>query len=116
VAPLASLLRLALALDRTHRQRVEEVRCQVIDNRVEITVRAVGDAEVDLWSARRKVDLFERTFGKQVYLAAMAEGPAGELLGDTPARDDTGGSPIGDVANGRSDANPFAPPVSGNEG
>ena len=48
VAPLASLLRLALALDRTHRQQVEEVRCQVVDDRVEITVRATGDAEVDL--------------------------------------------------------------------
>lgn len=65
VAKLAAILRLALALDRTHRQQVKEVSCKVLDDRVEITVRADGDAEVDLWSARRKADLFERVFNRQ---------------------------------------------------
>lgn len=71
VAKMAALLRLALALDRTHRQQVEDLRCHVTPERVEIAVRASGDAEVDLWAARRKVDLFERVFGRPVYLAVV---------------------------------------------
>lgn len=73
VAKMAALLRLALALDRTHQQQVQDLRCQVKDKRVEVTVKATGDAEVDLWAARRKVDLFERVFERQVFFAAVGD-------------------------------------------
>lgn len=66
VKHMAAILRLALALDRTHRQSVEDVACRVDSGKVEIAVRSRGDAEVDLWSARRKVALFEKAFGRQV--------------------------------------------------
>jgi exopolyphosphatase/guanosine-5'-triphosphate,3'-diphosphate pyrophosphatase len=70
VASLAAILRLALALDRTHQQHVEEVRARLDGDRVLITVRAHGDAEVDLWAAQRKVELFEKVFGRKVEFAA----------------------------------------------
>ncbi|MEX2316880.1 MAG: Ppx/GppA phosphatase family protein [Pirellulales bacterium] len=70
VESLAAILRLALALDRTHQQHVEEVRAAVDGDRVRITVKARGDAEVDLWAAQRKVELFEKVFGKKVHFAA----------------------------------------------
>jgi exopolyphosphatase/guanosine-5'-triphosphate,3'-diphosphate pyrophosphatase len=70
VAALAAILRLALALDRTHQQRVEEVRTRVADGSVRITVEAVGDADVDLWAAERKVELFEKVFGRKVRFTA----------------------------------------------
>ncbi|MEM6330694.1 MAG: hypothetical protein AAF790_10640 [Planctomycetota bacterium] len=73
VAKMAAILRLALALDRTHQQQVEDLRCRVLEDRVEVTVKAAGDAEVDLWAARRKVDLFERVFGKQVFFASVGQ-------------------------------------------
>lgn len=73
VAKLAAILRVALALDRTHQQQVREVRANVTDSKVEIAIRTTGDAEVDLWAARRKVDLFERVFGRRVYFAAVSE-------------------------------------------
>lgn len=76
VAKLAAILRVALALDRTHQQRVSDVAVNVTEGTVEITIRTSGDAEVDLWAARRKVDLFERVFGRRVYFAAVSE--AGE--------------------------------------
>jgi exopolyphosphatase/guanosine-5'-triphosphate,3'-diphosphate pyrophosphatase len=66
VSSLAAILRLALALDRTHQQHVESVNASVGDGSVEIVVRARGDADVDLWAARRKVKLFERVFGREV--------------------------------------------------
>jgi exopolyphosphatase/guanosine-5'-triphosphate,3'-diphosphate pyrophosphatase len=70
VSALAAILRLALALDRTHQQHVEEVVARVEKNRVEITVKAHGDADVDLWAARRKVELFEKVFGREVSFSA----------------------------------------------
>lgn len=71
VAKMAAILRLALALDRTHQQQVNDVRVNVTEKRVEIAVQSSGDAELDLWAARRKVDLFERVFGRSVYFAAV---------------------------------------------
>lgn len=82
VAKMAAILRLALALDRTHQQQVQDLRCRVVDDRVEVTVKASGDAEVDLWAARRKVDLFEKVFKKQVFFASAGDEPI-----DSPAAD-----------------------------
>ena len=66
VAALAAILRLALALDRTHQQNVQGVRAQVSEECVEIIVDASGDADVDLWAAQSKVELFEEVFGREV--------------------------------------------------
>lgn len=70
VAALAAILRLALALDRTHQQHVAEVRARVNDDGVTISVQAHGDAEVDLWAAERKVELFEKVFGRKLKFSA----------------------------------------------
>lgn len=70
VARLAAILRLAFALDRTHQQQVSELDCHVVNGRVDIQVSAKGDAAVDIWAARRKVDLFEKVFRKQVVITA----------------------------------------------
>jgi exopolyphosphatase/guanosine-5'-triphosphate,3'-diphosphate pyrophosphatase len=66
VLSLAAILRLALALDRTHQQNVSEVRARVRNGEVRIVVQSQGDTDVDLWSAERKVDLFEEVFGRKV--------------------------------------------------
>jgi exopolyphosphatase/guanosine-5'-triphosphate,3'-diphosphate pyrophosphatase len=70
VASLAAILRLALALDRTHQQHVEDIRACVANGHVEITVEAHGDAGVDLWAAQRKVELFEQVFDREVVFSA----------------------------------------------
>jgi exopolyphosphatase/guanosine-5'-triphosphate,3'-diphosphate pyrophosphatase len=70
VRKLAAILRLALALDRTHQQHVGEVKARVRDDGVRIIVHADGDADVDLWAAERKVDLFEKVFGRKVRFSA----------------------------------------------
>jgi exopolyphosphatase/guanosine-5'-triphosphate,3'-diphosphate pyrophosphatase len=71
VAQLASLLRLALALDRAHQQQVQRLSCDATDNRVVLRVAAKGNPEVDIWAARRKVDLFEQTFGRQIVIESI---------------------------------------------
>jgi exopolyphosphatase/guanosine-5'-triphosphate,3'-diphosphate pyrophosphatase len=70
VSALAAILRLALALDRTHQQHVADVRASVGKQRVRITVESHGDTEVDLWAAERKVELFQKVFGREVCFAA----------------------------------------------
>jgi exopolyphosphatase/guanosine-5'-triphosphate,3'-diphosphate pyrophosphatase len=70
VSSLAAILRLALALDRTHQQHVESVRARVRNDSVDIIVEANGDAEVDVWAAERKVELFEKVFGRKVNFSA----------------------------------------------
>ena len=81
VSAAAAILRLALALDRTHQQRVQDVRAQIAGGNVEITVDAQGDADVDLWAARSKVKLFEKVFDRKVLFSAndpasaAAQGP-----------------------------------------
>jgi exopolyphosphatase/guanosine-5'-triphosphate,3'-diphosphate pyrophosphatase len=70
VRALAAILRLALALDRTHQQNVSDVRARVRDDGVRIYVQSQGDANVDLWAAERKVDLFEKVFGRKVRFVA----------------------------------------------
>jgi exopolyphosphatase/guanosine-5'-triphosphate,3'-diphosphate pyrophosphatase len=70
VAALAAVLRLALALDRTHQQNVADVRACVDEHRVQITVDSQGDTEVDVWAAERKVELFEKIFGREVHFVA----------------------------------------------
>jgi exopolyphosphatase/guanosine-5'-triphosphate,3'-diphosphate pyrophosphatase len=70
VKALAAILRLALALDRTHQQNVADVRARVRDDIVRIVIQSQGDAEVDVWAAERKVDLFENVFGRKVRFSA----------------------------------------------
>ncbi len=78
VAALAAILRLALALDRTHQQHVAAVRARVRDDRVHITVQSHGDADVDLWAAERKVALFEKVFGRKVRFSARRSTPVSQ--------------------------------------
>jgi exopolyphosphatase/guanosine-5'-triphosphate,3'-diphosphate pyrophosphatase len=74
VCELAAILRLALALDRTHQQHVGEVRARVRDDVVRIVVQSQDEANVDLWAAERKVDLFEKVFGRKVSFSARDSG------------------------------------------
>jgi exopolyphosphatase/guanosine-5'-triphosphate,3'-diphosphate pyrophosphatase len=70
VSKLAAILRLALALDRTHQQNVADVKTRVRDDLVRIMIQSQGDTDVDLWAAERKVELFEKVFGRKVGFSA----------------------------------------------
>jgi exopolyphosphatase/guanosine-5'-triphosphate,3'-diphosphate pyrophosphatase len=70
VSALAAILRLALALDRTHQQNVADVRARVRNGCVQIIVQSQGDANVDVWAAERKVELFEKVFRRKVRFSA----------------------------------------------
>jgi exopolyphosphatase/guanosine-5'-triphosphate,3'-diphosphate pyrophosphatase len=64
---MASLLRIADGLDRTHRALVRAVQVGRWEDRVlRLNVRASLETASELFWAARKSDLFEETFGRSV--------------------------------------------------
>jgi exopolyphosphatase/guanosine-5'-triphosphate,3'-diphosphate pyrophosphatase len=62
----AALLRLADGLDRSHVSAVTKLTCRIKDRKVKCIVTARWDAELEIWGARRKMDVFEKVFGRKI--------------------------------------------------
>jgi exopolyphosphatase/guanosine-5'-triphosphate,3'-diphosphate pyrophosphatase len=62
----AALLRIADGLDRSHCGVVSNIKTKVGRHHVTITVHSRGDAELELWGARRQMDLFTKVFDRTV--------------------------------------------------
>jgi exopolyphosphatase/guanosine-5'-triphosphate,3'-diphosphate pyrophosphatase len=71
---LCAILRIADGLDRGRKQHVTSVQVRVGPELVLIHVRASGDPELELWGARRKRELFERVFKREIELTAHPSG------------------------------------------
>ncbi|HHP7237757.1 Ppx/GppA phosphatase family protein [Longibacter sp.] len=69
VRQLASILRIAEGLDRSHFQNVIALEVDVDDTALTIAVDAQGDPELELWSADREADLFREVYGMEVSIA-----------------------------------------------
>jgi exopolyphosphatase/guanosine-5'-triphosphate,3'-diphosphate pyrophosphatase len=74
VVKLASLLRIADALDREHLQAVRGVKATVGKNRLTLELDGAGDLLLERWALRRKAGLFTDTFGLEVEIAGDREG------------------------------------------
>jgi len=69
VVKLASLLRIADALDREHKQVVRGVTARVTRSRkLKLEADTDGDLLLERWALRRKSGLFADTFGLEVEL------------------------------------------------
>lgn len=62
VEALSGILRVADGLDRTHTQGVNLGRLEKVGNSISLETRSEREPSVDLWGAKRKARLFERTF------------------------------------------------------
>jgi exopolyphosphatase/guanosine-5'-triphosphate,3'-diphosphate pyrophosphatase len=67
VRRLASILRIAEALDHSHRQRVTNLDASFQRGAVGVQVSARGDAAEDLRDANRSAELFEKEFHVRMY-------------------------------------------------
>ena len=68
VEKLASILRIADGLDRTHTNAVSEINCRFDDKLIRIQGRSEGPAEAEIEAATRKADLMRRVFGREVVI------------------------------------------------
>lgn len=69
---LAAILRIAEALDHSHRQRVLQLRASFQRGAVGLQVTARGDAAEDLQDAGRAAELFEKEFHLRLYFRQAA--------------------------------------------
>ena len=69
---LAAILRIAEALDHSHRQRVMQLRAAFQGGAVGLQVDARGDAAEDLLDANRSAELFEKEFHVRLYFRQAA--------------------------------------------
>jgi len=72
VAKLASILRIADGLDRTHASAVADLRCRISGRKVDVFLqRANGlPVELEVWGAERKKKLFEETLRSRIRFIA----------------------------------------------
>lgn len=68
VSKLASILRVADALDRSYSQRIREFDCAVQKDRFTITVPGVDDLSLEQIALKQTAQLFEDTYGLSVFL------------------------------------------------
>lgn len=66
VLTLAAVLRLAGGLDRSHNQTVNSVEVRGTKKQIELVISAEQYPEVNLWSARQRAGMFEKTFDTEV--------------------------------------------------
>jgi exopolyphosphatase / guanosine-5'-triphosphate,3'-diphosphate pyrophosphatase len=71
VKVLGALLRIADALDRSQFSVVQTVRV-TLGKHVTILLEVAGDAELEVWAARGRADLFEKVFHRSVQFEVIA--------------------------------------------
>jgi exopolyphosphatase/guanosine-5'-triphosphate,3'-diphosphate pyrophosphatase len=62
VCRLAAILRIADALDRSHDNRVRDIRCTCDGQLIHIQLRSALDCDKEIYAAEQKSDLFEQAF------------------------------------------------------
>jgi exopolyphosphatase / guanosine-5'-triphosphate,3'-diphosphate pyrophosphatase len=72
VRTLASILRVAESLDRSHTQTISGLDFRDRGNDALLQVQTTGDAELEVWATNRHLQPFERLLGKPVRLEASA--------------------------------------------
>ena len=66
VRTLSGILRIAIGLDNTKNQLVEEVTCQLSKNKIRINPVSNDQIDLEIWEARRNCELLEETLNRSV--------------------------------------------------
>jgi len=72
---LAAILRIAEALDHSHRQRVTNLKASFQRDAVSLQISARGDAAEDLRDANRSAELFEKEFHVSIHFRQLSAYP-----------------------------------------
>ncbi len=68
----AAMLRVANALDRTHRQNVRGVKAKITNKKIELRLTILDDAEIEIWAVSRVKDMFEDVFERALSVSVEA--------------------------------------------
>jgi exopolyphosphatase/guanosine-5'-triphosphate,3'-diphosphate pyrophosphatase len=71
VAYLAPLLRIADALDRSHRQPVRELSCEIQESSVTLYVGSEGDISVETAAVGRRMDMFRQVYRRDMEIISL---------------------------------------------
>jgi exopolyphosphatase/guanosine-5'-triphosphate,3'-diphosphate pyrophosphatase len=82
---LSALLRIAEGLDRSHYQLIGGLRVLRRGTTVSLVVRAVRDAQLELWAARRRVAPLEKLLGAEVRIVVATKPVARPGVSRPPA-------------------------------
>ena len=82
VRTLASILRVAESLDRSHAQSISGLELRDRGEDVLLEVHTGSDAELEVWATNRHLQPFEKLLGKPVRLESATEAPA--AVADAP--------------------------------
>ncbi len=74
VRTLAGILRIAIALDRTHAGRVRHVTCRQRGSALVVTIHAAGDPSLELYTAEERKGLLETALGVEVSFDTVPSG------------------------------------------
>jgi exopolyphosphatase/guanosine-5'-triphosphate,3'-diphosphate pyrophosphatase len=85
VRALSAILRVADGLDRTHMQRVRDLRLRIARDAAHFGVVADEEPAVDVWGAARKSRLFSRVFGAQPHFEWSAGAPGHDPAAEAAA-------------------------------
>ncbi len=66
VRQLASLLRIAEGLDRSHFQNVVALRARLTDEELVLSIATKGDPQLEVWSGNEEGTMFETEFGRSL--------------------------------------------------
>ena len=67
---LSGIIRIADALDRGHYGNVQALRTILRERSLSILIETTADAELELWAARLKGDMFSITFDRELHVSA----------------------------------------------
>jgi len=66
VCELASILRIAEGLDRSHFQNVVALQTRLDDEQLAVIIETQGDPQLEQWGGMKDRGLFEKTFGREL--------------------------------------------------
>ena len=72
VRKLATLLRVADALDRSHAQPIRTMRAHVLGGKVTLRLSTQGPADLELWDVGHEAQLFRRVFAAKLVVTTGA--------------------------------------------
>jgi exopolyphosphatase/guanosine-5'-triphosphate,3'-diphosphate pyrophosphatase len=61
---MASLVRIAEGLDRSHFQNVVALRARLTDDALNLSVATKGDPQLEVWSGMDRGEMFENEYGR----------------------------------------------------